>query len=172
MPATYEPIATTTLGSAATSITFSSIASTYTDLKLVAVLSNNGAGGDSLYITCNGDAVGATSLYSETRLRGDGTNATSARSNNSSIWGNSAIGLPTTATGNLFATLDLFNYSSASVYKTALATYSDDRNGSGSVYKYVHLRGAYTAITSLTLYAGSYSFDVGSSATLYGIKNA
>ena len=37
MPATYEPIATTTLGSAATNITFSSIPATYTDLRLVLV---------------------------------------------------------------------------------------------------------------------------------------
>jgi hypothetical protein len=89
MPATYEPIATTTLGSAATTITLSSIPSTYTDLRLVTVLSNNGAGGDSLYITCNGDALGATSLYSETRLRGDGSTATSARSSSADRWGNS-----------------------------------------------------------------------------------
>ena len=32
--ATYEPIATTTLGSAAADITFSSIASTWTDLRI------------------------------------------------------------------------------------------------------------------------------------------
>jgi hypothetical protein len=37
MPATYEPIATTTLGTAAAFITFSSIPATYTDLRLVIV---------------------------------------------------------------------------------------------------------------------------------------
>lgn len=171
MATTYEPIATTTLGNAASSINFGSISSAYTDLKLVAVLSNNGAGGDSLYITCNGDAVGATSLYSETRLRGDGSSATSARSTAASIWGNSAISLPNTATGKLFATLDVFSYT-GSKNKTAFGSYNDDRNGSGSVFRYVHLRDATTAISSLTLFCGSYSFDVGSTATLYGIKNA
>ena len=36
--ATYEPIATTTLGSAASTITFSSISGSYTDLILVFLL--------------------------------------------------------------------------------------------------------------------------------------
>jgi hypothetical protein len=171
MPATYEPIATTTVAVAAASVTFSSITSAYTDLRLVAVISNNGIGGDSLYITCNGDTIGSSSLYSETRLRGDGSTATSARSTSASIWGNSAISLPNTATGKLFATLDLFSYA-GSTNKTALGTYSDDRNGSGSVFRYVHLRSSTAAITSLTLRAGSYLLDAGSTFTLYGIKNA
>ena len=170
MATTFDPIATTTLGTAASSIAFSSIPSTYTDLRLVAVLSNNGSAVDSLYITCNGDAVGATSLYSETRVRGDGATASSARSTSASIWGNSAISLPATS-NKLFATLDLFSYA-GSTNKAALGAYSDDRNGSGSVFRYVHLRSSTSAITAVTLYCGSYSFDVGSTATLYGVKNA
>jgi hypothetical protein len=35
MPATYEPIATTTLGTAAATITFSSIPATYSDLMQI-----------------------------------------------------------------------------------------------------------------------------------------
>ena len=37
MAITYEPIATTTLGSAAASVTFSSISGSYTDLVLIVV---------------------------------------------------------------------------------------------------------------------------------------
>ena len=41
--ATYEPIATQTLASAAASITFSSIAATYTDLRLVLTCTTKGS---------------------------------------------------------------------------------------------------------------------------------
>ena len=41
--ATYEPIETQTLGSAAPSVTFSSIVGTYTDLRIVVAAGNGGA---------------------------------------------------------------------------------------------------------------------------------
>jgi hypothetical protein len=47
MAITYEPIATTTLGSAAADVTFTSISGTYTDLVLVAV-TQIGSSGDYL----------------------------------------------------------------------------------------------------------------------------
>ncbi len=54
MPATYEPLATTTLGSAASSVTFSSISGSYTDL--VVVFSGTAGGGNSnLILTFNSD---------------------------------------------------------------------------------------------------------------------
>ena len=42
MAATYTPIATTTLGSAGTSVDFNSISGTYTDLVLVIQLRQRG----------------------------------------------------------------------------------------------------------------------------------
>jgi hypothetical protein len=43
--ATYEPIATTTLGSATNTITFNSIPSTYTDLRIVVSVKSSADGG-------------------------------------------------------------------------------------------------------------------------------
>ena len=63
MAATYEPIATTTLGSAASSITFNSIPATYTDLRVVLVGTTTATA--NCWLTFNSD--GATN-YSDTFL--------------------------------------------------------------------------------------------------------
>lgn len=68
MPGTYEPIATTTLSSAASSITFTGISQAYTDLVMV-------FNGDLTSITGAGIRVGNNSLdtgysYSLTRMWG------------------------------------------------------------------------------------------------------
>jgi hypothetical protein len=72
--ATYEPIATTTLGTATSSFTFSSIPATYTDLRLVI----GWVSGTNPRIRFNSDT--ATS-YSQTAMYGDGTAASFAQSN-------------------------------------------------------------------------------------------
>ena len=92
MPATYEPIATTTLASAQSSITFNSF-SGYTDLVLV----SNWASANStafLNIQFNGDTG---NNYSETEIRGDGTSASSARTTSTDrIWITLDVGSDTT----------------------------------------------------------------------------
>ena len=78
MPSTYEPIATTTLGSTAATITFSSIPATYTDLRIALVGSLSG-GGNYGNLRFNSDSG---SNYSVTILRGNGSAASSARQSN------------------------------------------------------------------------------------------
>ena len=80
MPAgpTYEPIATTTLTATNSTVTFSSIPSTYTDLVLIV----NSLGTGSYYsIQVNGDTA---TNYSRTRINGNGITVTSARDSNAS----------------------------------------------------------------------------------------
>ena len=72
---TYTPIATQTLGSAAASVTFSSIPQGYTDLVVV-IGSATFSANSSLYFQYNGD-TGAN--YSSTRLTGNGSSASSSR---------------------------------------------------------------------------------------------
>jgi hypothetical protein len=75
---TYTPIATTTLGSAASSVTFSSIAGTYTDLRIVySTVSSADAGN---YLRFNSDSG---SNYSNTTLFGNGSSAGSNRNTSS-----------------------------------------------------------------------------------------
>ena len=70
MAATFEPIATQTLASAASSITFSSIAASWTDLRLVII----GTAAAANYVTLNINSdTGAN--YSQTVLYGTGTGA-------------------------------------------------------------------------------------------------
>ena len=165
MPATYEPIATTTLGSAA-SITFSSIPATYTDLRIVLVSKsvNNGA---NVQFRFNADTG---TNYSYTYLRGDGASA-SSYTQLSRTFG--YFSDQSSDTQPNMGTLDIFSYA-GSTFKTALATYSDDRNGSGYVFSTVSLWRSTSAITSVSLSPSNFTnnFQSGTTATLYGIKNA
>jgi ethanolamine utilization microcompartment shell protein EutL len=75
MAKTYEPIATTTLGSAAASYTFSSISGSYTDLILV-VDATTTAGNRALQLVLNSDTG---TNYSATYITGDGSSTASSR---------------------------------------------------------------------------------------------
>jgi hypothetical protein len=125
---TEVAIATTTLGSATTTFTLSSIPA---------------------------------------RLTGNGSSASSNQSTS-----NTYIGLfPCTNAANTFAlkTVDIFSYA-GSTYKTCLVENSGDENGSGSVDRQVGLWRSTSAITSITIVnAGGANFQVGTTATLYGI---
>ena len=165
MATTYDKIATTTLGSTSATITFSSIAASWTDLRLVLT----GIGGDNQSIIFNGDT---TSVYSSTRLEANGT---TVGSNVDSANANIYLNYNYTASSTIPALyeVDIFSYA-GSTFKTILTSSSLDKNGSGSVNKYVGLWRSTAAITSLTLRAefGTATFAVGTTATLYGILKA
>jgi hypothetical protein len=159
MASTYEPIATTT-GTLATSITFSSIPSTYTDLVLIA----NGPALSSLAgltVVYNGDTT--TTNYSYTRLQGNGTTASSSRSNDNAI-GYSAQDSCTTI-------ININNYSNATTYKTTLTRTSSNYSSDARTASYVSLWRNTAAITSIKLEASN-SFATTFTFTLYGIKAA
>lgn len=165
MPATYEKIATTTLGSAASSITFSSIAASWTDLRVVLV-GKADADGTATVLRFNGNT---SSLYSRTYLQGDGTSATSgANTTQDRILVQDAYRAPLNW-GLL--TLDIFSYA-GSTNKTVLGTSNDDRNGSGTVFYSVGLWRSTSAITAVNLIAEGGNWIAGTTATLYGILKA
>lgn len=165
MALTYEPIATTTLGSAAANITFSSISSAYTDLRLV-VANFTLSSTFNLFVQFNNDT---NANYSWTRLQGDGATASSARSTNSGdgiLVGIASITYPG------FCTVDIFSYT-GSTNKTTLGTSSSDRNGGGHVNRNVGLWRNTSAISTVVFSNnGGDNFPSGTTATLYGIKSA
>jgi len=168
MPATFEPIATTTLGSAASSITFSSIPATYTDLRIVLVGANS-ASGSNCYIRYNG-TTGASTLYSYTHISGNGSAASSGRAtDDNKILLN--VTSTTSTTVPMMTTIDVFSYTAAT-NRTCLITWSGDENGSGTVERTVGLYRSTTAVTSILLANSGANWASGTTATLYGIKAA
>ncbi len=78
MTKTYVPISTTTLGSNASTVSFSSIPGTYTDLVIVMGVISTSNTGHYVYLQYNGDTG---SNYSTTILTGTGSSAVSTRFN-------------------------------------------------------------------------------------------
>lgn len=156
---TYTPIQTYTLSSA-TTVTFSSIPGTYTDLVLVseATGTTNGA----MDIRFNGDTG---SNYSRTGMYWDGTTAAGYRSANLAY---GLVGAGTT--GRTFALTQIMNYSNASTNKSYI---SQDSSASATGISLYYWRGT-AAITSITLTGDPIGSTIGSGSTftLYGIARA
>jgi len=161
MPATYEPIATTTLGSAASSIDFTSIPSTFTDIRVVLVSSR--VSGSAIHYRFNSDSG---SNYSRTRVYGFGTSLGSDADTSQTEIGTNNYG-----TYLHLHTLDIFSYA-GSTNKTCLYEVNGDNNGSGTVSRGVGLWRNTSVINAVSIFLTSGTIAAGSTATLYGIKNA
>ena len=156
---TYTPIATTTLGSAASSYTFSSIPSIYTDLVLIHAGTTSGA--TDVYMYFNGDTG---SNYSRTYVFGDGSTAGSARQTSvSSIFWNYQNTSQSTATASIM------NYANSTTYKTVLSRENPVGVATAAI---VGLWRSTAAINSITIGANSGTLSSGSTLTLYGIAAA
>ena len=163
MPLTYDPIATTTLGSAQSDITFSSIPGTFTDLVLI-VTGRQSGGSDVPFLRFNGTTTG----YSSIRLRGNGAAVAAGRQGGSGMWlgDNSAI-----ATQPALVTANIFSYA-GSTNKSVLGSINADSNGAGFLSRAAGIWMNTAAITSLTWSAGTDTWIAGTTATLYGILRA
>jgi hypothetical protein len=163
---TYVALDKITLGSNATSVTFSSISSAYTDLVLVASVfgATGGVTDYSMSFQLNGDTA---TNYSRTTLTGDGTSAISARSSN--------IAYGFLQTGGYYTTTEpvtvighFMNYANTTTFKTVI-----DRGSfaSGAAEANVNLWRSTAAINSIKVNAFAGSFKSGSTFSLYGIMS-
>lgn len=155
---TYDLIEEKVLGSAAASVTFSSIPGTYKDLVLEMIITPTTAVVD--WIQVNGDTAGN---YSSTYMRGDGTNAQSGRFSNASYFYPSP---GSTGSGIFTSFVNFQSYSSTNVYKSMLARHSE---AGLIVYGTVGLWRSTNAITSIAIVTTSNTYASGSTFRLYGI---
>jgi hypothetical protein len=158
MAITYDSITTTTLTSAVSSVTFSSISGSYTDLIIVHRGTNSSAAG--IQVEFNSDTTAGN--YSFTYFYGDGSTAASGRYTSAKSVGSAY----TTETNNIF---HFINYSNSTTYKTTL---SRSNNAANITQGLISLWRSTAAITSIKLFVGAGNFDSGSTFTLYGVKAA
>ena len=173
MANTYEKIATVTVGVGGSStISFSSIPATYTDLLVKWSARVTDTATDSVQVTLqfNGDTG---SNYTRRSLYGDGGAAGSSSATTTSM----RFGWTSTNgnTANTFGQGEFYipNYTSSS-QKSVSADGVAESNAAQFIYAGLHA-GLWTgtsAINSITLLVPSWSFVQYSTATLYGIKNS
>lgn len=168
MTATYDCIATTTLGSDTASVTFSSISGSFTDLVLVVRTSTSTNANRALQMTFNNDTG---TNYSVTRLYGDGTTASSDRFTNQAFI--DAGFMPgSNGTDKGTAIIQIMNYSNTTTNKTVLDRWESEASASGSRYTagLVGLWRSTSAINEIDLLMTTGNLTSGSTFTLYGIK--
>ena len=154
---TYKALATTTLSTSASSVTFSNIPATYKDL--VFVFAGTASGGDGIYFFMNSDTG---SNYSFVRMYGTGTATGSTSGTGTSlefgeIWGGQ---------GNVIA--HIMDYSATDKHKTVLGRTNAPAN---VVMAYASRWASTSAVTSLTVLTSVATFSSGSTFSLYGIES-
>lgn len=160
----YTLISEQVLGSAASSVTFSSIPGTYTDLvlELLAVFGT----ADTPAIRVNGDTA---TNYSATSLEGNLTIAISQRQTSVSRFVAGGFqGRTTTGPGIIYVHLN--SYANTSVYKTLMSRESElttSLQATGAITGLWRSTAAITSITITTDLGNSYSS--GTAARLWGI---
>jgi hypothetical protein len=161
---TYTPIASQTLGSAAATVTFSSIPQNYTDLILVVDAGmSSGAGYPSFQL--NGDTTDTN--YSSTYIRGDGTDVASGRYSGASGKYNILVDIKKT-TPAAYIIINFQNYSNSATYKTVLSRMGDTASGTAATVAMWRDTNAINRIT-LKEATGGANWVTGSTFTLYGV---
>jgi hypothetical protein len=174
MPAsnTYEAIATSTASGSSSTITFSSIPDTYTDLVFVAQYQCSLNGG--LFLRYNNDS--ATNYSVVNMIASQNTTASYLDTNEPYIWADTYYqGTGTVTTDRAIVKAQIMSYLSTSKFKTTLLRSDDVRTtgvSDGTVYAAAATWRSTSAITQIDVLAAAGNFIAGSTFSLYGIKAA
>jgi hypothetical protein len=170
----YDSIATVTLGSAQSSITFSSIPSTYTHLQIRWLAKTSYAAlGDYGIARLNGDTTGTN--YRSHTLYGTGAGAfaetTVSQFNITAIPGN------TNASMFGVGVMDILDYANTNKYKTTRTLLGYDQNTASTNGGYVSLNSSLwmstSAVNEITISPGvGPNFVQYSQFALYGVKGS
>jgi hypothetical protein len=168
----YESIATTTVGSGGTStITFSSIPSTYTHLQIRFLARTARANQeDNIQLRFNSDTGGN---YAAHVLYGDGATASSFSDGTSITFNTRSVVAAASATSGVFGAgiIDILDYTNTSKNTTVRSLNGYDNSGSGQVRLSSGLWINTAAVTSITIVsANAANISEYSSFALYGIK--
>jgi hypothetical protein len=168
MANTYKLIASSTVGSGgASTIDFTSIPQTYTDLLISSsIRTNRSAVGSYFFLSFNGN----TSNFSSRFLTGDGSNVTSG--SQARLGG---VETNANATASAFANNQIYipNYTSSNYKSYSADSVVENNAATGFGYLITGLWSDTSAITSITITpeAGG-TYIQHSTAYLYGIKNS
>jgi hypothetical protein len=156
---TYTPLATVTLASSASSVTFSSIPATYRDLILVTdtLASVNDAVFTMRFNSDNG------ANYRRVFLYGNGTSAISGVST-----GNSAILSNVFTSDRSITRVQLMDYSATDKHKILLTRWDTARTGGFTLAQTTRWANS-SAISSIQLFQDSGTISAGSRIDLYGV---
>jgi hypothetical protein len=153
-----------TLGTAVSNVTFSSIPSTYRDLRVVFRGNlTTGVTGASVFAQIQGSGASFTNV----RMTGNGSTTASGTESNARCAFYEGNGLEPTSAGNFIG--EIMDYSATDKHKTLLFRSNNIATSAGST-EAVALRWANTsAVTSIGFGTGSGTFAVGCTFALYGV---
>jgi hypothetical protein len=165
----WDSIATTTLGSTSSSITFSSIPSTYTHLQLRINWGFTDTGNNTwLNAQFNGDS-GSNYAYHAIRANGSTVSVSQNFGATKAVFGADDNG---DASNFGVSVVDILDYANTSKNKTTRSLAGQERNSTGVVNFWSSLWMSTSAINSITIVPDASTFRVGSKFALYGIKGA
>ena len=166
MAHTYYLIGSYTVGSGgASSIDFTGIPGTYTDL-LIKLSGRNSVSGNAVSIAFNGNSAVATYIG----LQGDGSSKSSFGGTTFSFAGNLN---DSTSTANTFASIEMYipNYTGSTQKSMSIDSVTENNGTTAYATLIASLYNLTSAVTSIKLTPPN-SFVQYSTAYLYGIKNS
>lgn len=179
MPATYQPLASTTVGTATNQVDFTNITGTYTDIIVVGFLQSTATTDvdTRCRLQVGNGSIDTGNNYSYTYMLGTGSTAISGRESNRAQVDN-IVTLPTAGDSEWGTFIwHLMDYSNTTTNKTILHragqlnnSFSGNSTGVGAAVALWRSTVAINQIRFSTFGGSPNNFSVGSVFTLYGVK--